>query len=175
MNNAIDKLRGLLNLHQRAAGHSTATVKIANEVNALVVVADRNQMEQPMFNEARRRFKVATLDEIATPSNIVGRRGPVVVDHYALFRLLHEIDQYIRELESRLRPSDLVISGNAARQILINAHAAMWRKYRGLELWVLCRDLTGHGSGYSHEICRSANLKPNQRIGKSPLLDLPPK
>jgi hypothetical protein len=70
--------------------------------------------------------------------------------------------------------SELLISGDVARRILINVHAAMWRRYRGLELWVLARDITGHGSGYSQEICRSAGLEPNQRIGKTSLREIAP-
>lgn len=41
------------------------------------------------------------------------------------------------------------------KQVLMNAHDKLRCKYKGLELWVFIRDLTGHGSGYSSKICKA--------------------
>lgn len=61
---------------------------------------------------------------------------------------------------------DLLIQGAVARKIIINVHAMVnWKPlYRGSPLWALVKDITGHGSGNSCEICRSANLDPDQQI-----------
>lgn len=56
----------------------------------------------------------------------------------------------------------LRISGLNARTIIKNCHALLRNKYRGFSLWSMVGDITGHGTGYSIEICRSANLDPHQ-------------
>lgn len=69
---------------------------------------------------------------------------------------------------------ELCIEGTVARTIIINCHALMRMKYRGLPLWSMVRHITGHGSGKSAEICRSANLDPHQECGLKTLKDLKP-
>lgn len=61
--------------------------------------------------------------------------------------------------------TELRMSGSNARTIIINCHAIMRNKFRGSLLWVLVSHITGHGSGYSVEICKSANLDPFQTCG----------
>lgn len=71
----------------------------------------------------------------------------------------------------KIDESLLRMSGENARIIIKNAHAILRYKYRGIELWVMVRDITGHGSGYAHAICASANLSPVQMCGVARLKD----
>lgn len=71
-------------------------------------------------------------------------------------------------------PAELRLSGETGRIVIINAQAMLRRRYNKTPLWCLVSDLTGHGSGYSIQICRSANLDPMQNCGAKQLLDLPP-
>ncbi len=66
---------------------------------------------------------------------------------------------------------ELRISGESARIIIKNAYIMLRRKNRGLPLWSLVGALTSHGSGYSIEICRSAQLDPHQICGPAKLKD----
>lgn len=68
----------------------------------------------------------------------------------------------------------LRLSGNNGRIVIINAHAMLRRRYKQIPLWCLVSDLTGHGSGFSADVCRSANLDPLQNCGAKQLIDLPP-
>lgn len=68
-------------------------------------------------------------------------------------------------------PSELLISGVAARIIILNAHRIMRHKYRGRPLWALVSDITGHGAGYSWDVCDSANLNGGQNAGAARLED----
>lgn len=68
----------------------------------------------------------------------------------------------------------LLISGETARIIIKNAHVLLRHKFRGMVLWSLVSDITGHGSGYSAQVCESANLDPFQKCGVGGLKDLPP-
>ena len=56
------------------------------------------------------------------------------------------------------------MQGAGAREIIINAHIMLHRQFKGMELWVMVRELTGHGSGNSIQICKTANLDPFQVI-----------
>ena len=68
----------------------------------------------------------------------------------------------------------LRMRGENARIIIENAHALLRRKFRGSPLWSMVGQLTGHGSGYSHAICESANLDPGQLCSSAPLRDYVP-
>lgn len=70
------------------------------------------------------------------------------------------------EFMSLCSTDGLLISGKVAWQIIANARYVAGSRYRKLPLWVLVRDLTGHGSTNSYKICRSAGLDPNQPLGK---------
>lgn len=65
----------------------------------------------------------------------------------------------------------LRMSGENARIIILNCHQLMRRRFSGRPLWSLVGAITGHGSGYSIEICRSANLEPNQKADKLNLVN----
>lgn len=41
------------------------------------------------------------------------------------------------------------------------------KKYRGLPLWSFVGELTGHGSGYSRDICMANGWNPVQSADKS--------
>lgn len=71
----------------------------------------------------------------------------------------------------KIDESLLRMSGENARIIIKNTHQILRYKYRGVPLWVMVRDISGHGSGYSAEICRSANLDPEQMSGVAHLKD----
>lgn len=60
---------------------------------------------------------------------------------------------------------ELLIQGKTARLIILNVHRIVRHKFRRIPLWSLVSDVTGHGSGYSYDICLSANLDPNQYAG----------
>lgn len=64
---------------------------------------------------------------------------------------------------------ELLIQGETARLIILNVHRIVRHKFRRIPLWSLVSDVTGHGSGYSYDICLSANLDPNQYAGASNL------
>ena len=70
--------------------------------------------------------------------------------------------------------SELLISGQRARIIIKNAHALLRHKFRGIALWSLVSQITGHGSGYSSQICETANLDPFQKCGPERLKDFLP-
>lgn len=69
---------------------------------------------------------------------------------------------------------ELLISGQTARIIIKNAHALLRYKCRKSPLWSMVSSITGHGSGYSWEICVSANLDPGQDCGVAHLKDYSP-
>lgn len=70
--------------------------------------------------------------------------------------------------------ADLLISGTTARIIIKNAHALLRHKCRKTPLWSMVGSITGHGSGYSWEVCVSANLDPGQDCGVARLKDYKP-
>lgn len=47
-------------------------------------------------------------------------------------------------------------------------------KFRGVQLWSMVGHITGHGSGYSIEICKTANLDPMQPCRVKQLRDCAP-
>lgn len=63
--------------------------------------------------------------------------------------------------------SELRIEGETARLLLQNVVYMLGRKAEGLPLWSICGHLTGHGSTYSVEICKSAGLDPVQIIRRN--------
>lgn len=67
--------------------------------------------------------------------------------------------------------ANLRMEGQNARAIIKNCHALLRHKFRGSPLWSMVSQITGHGSGYSHEICKSANLNPSQECGRKALED----
>ncbi len=71
--------------------------------------------------------------------------------------------------------NDLRISGETARIIIKNSHVLLRHKMRRSPLWSMVGQITGHGSGYSWQICESANLDPGQNCGVAHLRDLKPK
>lgn len=68
----------------------------------------------------------------------------------------------------------LRMSGENARIIIINCHELLRNKFRSVPLWSMVGHITGHGSGYSTEICKSANLEPMQDCGVKKLKDFNP-
>lgn len=48
------------------------------------------------------------------------------------------------------------------RQVLMNAHERLRDKYKNAPLWVFIREMTSHGAGYSHAICRANGWNPDQ-------------
>lgn len=60
--------------------------------------------------------------------------------------------------------SDPLITGIQARTIILNVHALVRGNYKSCPLWVLVRDITGHGSGVCIEICKSTGLDPHEEI-----------
>ena len=66
---------------------------------------------------------------------------------------------------------DLRISGDVARTIIINVKNLVYRQYRITPLWCMVSDITGHGYGYSKDVCKSANLDPQQLVTARPLKD----
>jgi len=63
------------------------------------------------------------------------------------------------------------ISGETARIIIINCHHLLRTKFKNTPLWSIVGSITGHGSGYSSEICKSANLDPDQLCQRKTLKD----
>lgn len=66
---------------------------------------------------------------------------------------------------------DLRLFGPKARVIILNCHSLMRRRFMGSPLWSMVGQITGHGSGYSIQICKTANLDPMQVCGKGMLKD----
>ena len=55
------------------------------------------------------------------------------------------------------------------KRLLLNAHSKMRNKYRRIPLWSFVSDVTGHGSGYSSQICHECGWVPDQD-GSKPLV-----
>ena len=70
--------------------------------------------------------------------------------------------------------SHLRMSGENARIIITNCHAVMRRRFRGTQLWGMVAQITGHGSGYSADICKTAGLDPMQPCGAKRLRNYVP-
>lgn len=68
-------------------------------------------------------------------------------------------------------PPHLRMSGKDARLMITNSHALLRRKFAKSPLWSLVGSITGHGSGYSYEICVTANLDPMQPCSNKELKD----
>ena len=58
--------------------------------------------------------------------------------------------------------TELRISGTNADVIIRNCHAMLHKQFGRDPLWSLVSSITGHGSGFAIEICKSANLDPYQ-------------
>jgi hypothetical protein len=74
--------------------------------------------------------------------------------------------------DEKVSDNDLRISGENARIVITNCYYYLRTKFKGYPLWSMVGNITGHGSGYSYEICKSANLDPNQLCGKVKLQDM---
>ncbi len=57
------------------------------------------------------------------------------------------------------------ITGDRLTALISNAHRLLRRRYKGMPLWVLVRDLTGNGGSTSAALCREAGYNPNQFCG----------
>ena len=57
------------------------------------------------------------------------------------------------------------ITGPRLTALISNAHRLLRRRYKGLPLWVLVRDLTGNGGSTSVALCREAGYDPSQPCG----------
>lgn len=79
-----------------------------------------------------------------------------------------------RPLDEARGSAHLRMYGENARTIIINCHSMLRNKFKGVQLWSMVSHITGHGSGYSYEICWSANLDPMQPCGVSQLRDCAP-
>jgi hypothetical protein len=73
-------------------------------------------------------------------------------------------------MSAPIQPSELRLTGETARVVIVNCHSLLRHKYRRFPLWSLVGDITGHGSGYSIEVCKSAGLDPNQLCGGQRLI-----
>ena len=76
-----------------------------------------------------------------------------------------------REPSAPTHCSELRMTGENARSIILNCHALMRGKFRQVPLWSMVGKITGHGSGNSAAICISANLDPHQSAGVKTLRD----
>lgn len=68
-------------------------------------------------------------------------------------------------------PSRL-LDNRSREYILRNAFLTMkdWRKWRGMLLWSWVGAMTGHGSGYSMQICKELGWDPDMKIGPNAVL-----
>ena len=84
----------------------------------------------------------------------------------------YERNPQARDLGNRASPSPL-LDGRSREDILRNAFVAMrgTRAWRGCNLWSWVGAVTGHGSGYSFQICVELGWDPEMRI--SPTAQLP--
>lgn len=66
-----------------------------------------------------------------------------------------------------------LLDGRSREIILRNVYLQTrgMRQWRGRDLWTWIGAMTGHGSGYSDQICRELGWDPDMRIG--PKVDLP--
>lgn len=81
------------------------------------------------------------------------------------------VENLLREFLEK-KDGALRISGEPARIFIMNSHSMLKQKFANSPLWSLVGQLTGHGSGYSIEICKSANLDPMQMCGRAELVNL---
>lgn len=51
--------------------------------------------------------------------------------------------------------------------VLKNAHRLLRRHYKGVPLWSFISEMSGHGSGYSAEICKAIGWDAHQDGSKS--------
>lgn len=47
--------------------------------------------------------------------------------------------------------------------VLTNAHKLLRRRYKNVPLWSFISDLTGHGSGYSSDLCKACGWNADQK------------
>jgi hypothetical protein len=81
-----------------------------------------------------------------------------------------------RPIPNAKSPSEL-LDGRSREVILRNTFLYMKdvRKFRGMDLWSWVGAMTGHGSGYSMQICEELGWDPHMRISPSARLpDLRP-
>lgn len=80
----------------------------------------------------------------------------------------YERNPQARDLGNRASPSPL-LDGRSREQILRNVFVEMRtvRRYRGMSLWSWVGHVTGHGSGYSYQICQELGWDPEMRITPS--------
>jgi hypothetical protein len=87
------------------------------------------------------------------------------------------MDFYERNKISRPVPNapsrSQLLDGRSRESLLRNAYRMCRRSrlWRGIILWAWVSEVTGHGSGYSEQICRELGWDPNMRVG--PKADLP--
>lgn len=72
----------------------------------------------------------------------------------------------VRPIPNATSRSEL-LDGRSREIILRNTFNAMkhWREWRGRNLWSWVGAVTGHGSGYSEQICKELGWDPEMRIG----------
>jgi len=61
--------------------------------------------------------------------------------------------------------TELRMHGKDAMHIICNCHPLLRRQFAKSPLWSMVSSITGHGSGYSIEVCKSADLDPHQLCG----------
>lgn len=84
----------------------------------------------------------------------------------------YERNRIVRPMPNVASPSELLDSRSRDR-LLRNAFAEMrhMRRWRGQTLWTWVSRITGHGSGYSLQICVELGWDPEMCIG--PKVELP--
>jgi hypothetical protein len=117
------KLETLLRQFTRAVGHTTASVDIALRCNGILFVANEHQAHELRRKDPK--LFCVSLNEL-DDQFVVGRRMPILVDHYALQVMVHEQVDELEKVRTQL---------SAARATLVNiSHAGYRMAKRGKKL-----------------------------------------
>lgn len=90
-------LSTILQAHIRAAGHTTASIKVALECRALLIV--HNAQHAHDISREHPTLRVASLEQIRNAETLAGQNTPIIIDHFALQAIMGEVQTEIIRLE----------------------------------------------------------------------------
>lgn len=97
---ALLKSQGLLDMHARGVGHTTAVVKLAQAVNGILIVASDAQRDVIIREIRGGPVPIIFPLHAVESGHAMGLRRPVIVDHYAYTMLIAEVEQELSILDA---------------------------------------------------------------------------
>jgi transposase-like protein len=103
------KLEILLNMHARAAGHTTATLHVAQQSGGVLIVSTLNHARE-LHRQHHQTIKANQLIPLCDleEARLAGIHAPILVDHHALWLMLAEVRDAARDAVSAAQHSEIL-------------------------------------------------------------------